>query len=89
MAKIAMGTLGYAWWYQLWYLWLSHCRQLWLYWWLPYGVYGDLVTKDAGNYAIYGYGTDAIDEIGTGYEYYQTMGAVKGYNPMEKNILLR
>lgn len=45
-----------------------------------FGVYGKLVTTDAGDYAIYGYGTDANTEIGTGYGYTQTLGSVKGYN---------
>ncbi|KPL17752.1 MAG: hypothetical protein AMJ92_11145 [candidate division Zixibacteria bacterium SM23_81] len=42
--------------------------------------YGNLVTTDPGDYAIYGYGTDASGEDGTGYSYATTLGAVKGYN---------
>lgn len=44
------------------------------------GVYANLVTTDPGDYAIYGYGTDASGEDGTGYGYGATLGAVKGYN---------
>jgi hypothetical protein len=43
-------------------------------------VYGNLVTTDPGDYALYGYGTDASGEDGTGYGYGATLGAVKGYN---------
>ncbi|OQX78571.1 MAG: hypothetical protein B6D61_05175, partial [Bacteroidetes bacterium 4484_249] len=45
-----------------------------------YSVYGNLVVADPGNYAIYGYGTDASGEDGTGYDDSETLGGVKGYN---------
>jgi hypothetical protein len=45
-----------------------------------YGMYANLVTTDPGDYAIYGYGTDASGEDGTGYSRTATLGAVKGYN---------
>jgi hypothetical protein len=45
-----------------------------------YGVYANLVTDNLGDYAIYGYGTDAVGEDGTGYGRYYTLGGVKGYN---------
>ncbi len=49
-----------------------------------YGVFGSLMTEDPGDYAIYGDGTDAADEIGTGYDDAQTLGAVKGLNSYAK-----
>ncbi len=45
------------------------------------GVYANLVTTDPGDYALYGYGTDAQDENGTSYGVSSSLGGVKGYNP--------
>jgi hypothetical protein len=45
-----------------------------------YAMYADLASTELGNYAIYGYGTDAPGEDGTGYGDTLTLGGVKGYN---------
>lgn len=47
---------------------------------LHYGVSAELNSTTAGDYAVYGDGTDATGEDGSGYGFYTSLGGVKGYN---------